>query len=184
MVGCSFLPSVVFHSPLGQGDSLIILKALGSTSNQSCSNVSWEMRITGLRPGVSSKQECKVNPDYWLSLTIYYYPGRAAGETCWPLEQNQKDKHLNLLVSHNINNSEYSMPHFGSISKKKKIKHLCITSSEGQKVHHKYTSQMLKWGLPSHMPDYFLLQFLILYILLYYIILYIQLQIVTKEYKP
>lgn len=124
MVGCSFLPSVVFHSPLGQGDSLIILKALGSTSNQSCSNVSWEMRITGLRPGVSSKQECKVNPDYWLNLTIYYYPGRAAGETCWPLEQNQKDKHLNLLVSHNINNSEYSMPHFRNISKKKKKKNI------------------------------------------------------------
>lgn len=57
-VGCSFLPSVVFHSSLGQGDSLIILKTLGITHpSRSYSNDIRYIHITFPRPGASSDQQ-------------------------------------------------------------------------------------------------------------------------------
>lgn len=44
---------------------------------------------------------------------------RAAAQTCWLLDQNQKAKHWNVLISHHSNGSEYLMPLFRGISKKK-----------------------------------------------------------------
>lgn len=158
-VGCSFLPSIVFYSPLGQGDSLIFLKTLDITHpSRSYSNDSRYMHITLTRPGFSSEQQRLTQnlagkPRLSTQFNYLFILTRVAGKTCWIVDQNQKVKCLNVLISHHGNGSEYLMALFRRISEKNKNpNHLCMVSSEETKSapqiqHQKLGTEM--WVLPS-----------------------------------